>query len=120
MTGEINDSATASNTFRVILKAIDHDILVDVALVQFGKMTELDEETSDILEAAAKNLQPFVFGHLRKHHRQIAVAGLTLPMSEMKPAPGKGLRSASREGAGQPAKGFQQRVSERVFDEFFQ
>jgi len=120
MSCKIDDASAAPNGFLIVFKSIDSDMSRDVVSIELRKMTELDKQTPDVPETSTKNLESLRLGHRRKCQREIAHAGTSLTMSEVKSTPGKDLSSGSSHRAGHKAEGLEQAEREQVFDDLFQ
>jgi hypothetical protein len=83
-------------------------------------MTEFHEQAADIVETSSKYGKAFTIRQLRKCQSQVSQSRASLPLRNVKPTPGKDLRGGSGERPGHQSKGFQQAVSESIFDELFQ
>jgi len=114
-----NDAPATPQTFKVIFESVMNDEPADVAFVQFGHVSELHEQSSEIFETSSKNFFPRAAGKLWKCHLQVAKTSATLSACEMKPKPGQRLSSWVCNPARHRGKESNYEQCERVFGDAF-
>jgi hypothetical protein len=82
-----NDSVSTTQAFQVMFEAVMNNEFRDIAFIELRKMSELDEQSREILESASKNALPLHVRQIRKRHLNIAQASPTLPPREVKAEP---------------------------------
>src|SRR5688572_4462927 len=77
--GQENNSLAAFDRGLIVLEPFVNHVIGDVALVQIGEMTELDQQAPQTGERAPKDCPMFPIVEVRQRHLEVADSGSTLP-----------------------------------------